>query len=393
MLRTRKLCVVTGTRAEYGLLKHLIFEINKSNEFELILLVTGAHLSEKFGNTFNEIVEDGLSITRRVDIQVAGDAPSDIANSTALSILGFSNAFMDLKPDLLILLGDRYEILGSAIAAMYHQIPIAHLHGGEVTVGAMDEGIRHSITKLSHLHFVANDVYRNRVIQLGENPNFVYNVGGLGVDAIKRINLLTRNQLEDELGFKFKKKNLLVTFHPVTLEGEASNDQMKELLKALAIKKDCQIIFTMPNADPNSRILFDLIEEFVLHNDNSCLYASLGQLRYYSCLAQVDAVVGNSSSGLLEAPSFKKGTVNIGDRQGGRLKASSIIDCSPDCNSISMAIDKIFTDSFQSQLAKTVNPYGDGGAVDSIINIIKTLPFDNLMKKKFHDLLIPQLSS
>ena len=387
MFNKRKLCVVTGTRAEYGLLKHLIMEINKSDQFELILLVTGTHLSDKYGYTFEEIEQDGLLINLKIDIQIVGDKPNDIANSTALSIQGFSNAYTDLNPDLIIILGDRYELLGAAISAMYHQIPIAHIHGGEVTIGAIDEGIRHSITKLSHLHFVANDVYRNRVIQLGENPNFVFNVGGLGVDAIKKTNLLSRDELESSLNFKFKNKNLLVTFHPVTLENSTSSYQMKELLKALAIRKDCQIIFTMPNSDPNSRVLFDLIECFVKEHTNSFFYTSLGQTRYFSCLAQVDAVIGNSSSGLLEVPSFKKATVNIGDRQTGRLKASSVIDCNPDFNSINNAIDQIYTESFQNIISQTINPYGDGGSVEAILDILKSLSYKNLLKKNFHDLL------
>jgi GDP/UDP-N,N'-diacetylbacillosamine 2-epimerase (hydrolysing) len=387
MFNKRKLCVVTGTRAEYGLLKHLIMEIKKSDQFELILLVTGTHLSDKFGSTFTEIEEDGILINLKIDIQIVGDKPNDIANSTALSIQGFSKAYLDLNPDLIILLGDRYELLGAAISAMYHQIPIAHIHGGEVTIGAIDEGIRHSITKLSHLHFVANDVYRNRVIQLGENPNFVFNVGGLGVDAIKRINLITKDELENSLNFKFKNKNLLVTFHPVTLENSTSSHQMKELLKALSIRKDCQIIFTMPNSDTNGRVIFDLIECFVREHTNSCFYTSLGQTRYFSCLALVDAVIGNSSSGLLEVPSFKKATINIGDRQTGRLKASSVVDCNPDFRSINNSIDQIYTESFQNIISQTINPYGEGGSVESILDILNSMSYENLLKKSFHDLL------
>ena len=243
MFTKRKLCVVTGTRAEYGLLKHLIKEIKNSDEFELILLVTGSHLSEKFGLTFKEIEEDGLIIDRKINIQLVSDCPEGVAQSTALSIQGFSRAYMDFQPDLIVLLGDRYEVLGAAISALYHQVPIAHLHGGEVTLGAMDESIRHSLTKLSHLHFVASEVYRNRVIQLGENPNFVFNVGGLGVDAIKRIKLLTKKQLEENLGFKFMDRNLMVTFHPVTLENATSSYQMGQLLKVLATRKDCHCCF------------------------------------------------------------------------------------------------------------------------------------------------------
>lgn len=383
----RKLCVVTGTRAEYGLLKHLLKEINKAEDFDLILLVTGSHLSKKFGNTVEEIEADGFLIDSKIDIQINGDKAADIANSTALSLQGFSKAYLDFRPDLLILLGDRYELLGAAISAMYHHIPIAHIHGGEITVGAMDEGIRHCLTKLSHLHFVANEVYRNRVIQLGENPNFVFNVGGLGVDAINRIKILSRAELEEKLGFKFMDKNILITFHPVTLENSTSFVQMKELLRALEIRQDCRLIFTLPNADPNSMIVCDMIENFVSKYNNACLFKSLGQTNYFSCLAQVDAVIGNSSSGLSEVPSFKKATINIGDRQNGRIKASSVVDCEANFMSINNAIDQIYTKSFKKILSDTVNPYGDGGSVAAIIKKLKYLPFDNLLKKHFYDLV------
>ena len=386
MYKKKKLCVVTGTRAEYGLLKHLIGEISGDDEFDLTLLVTGSHLSVQHGLTFKEIEEDGFDISRKIDIGIDGDTAEDVAISTASAIKGFSEAYKELRPDLLVLLGDRYELLGAAIPAMYFQIPIAHIHGGEVTIGAMDDGIRHSLTKLSHLHFVANEVYRNRVIQLGENPQYVFNVGGLGVDAIKRINLLSKCQLEHSLGFKFKEKNLLVTFHPVTLEKTDSSFQMVELLKALSRRSDTHIIFTMPNADPNNRILMDLVNDFASEHSNVSLFTSLGQLRYFSVVAQVDAVIGNSSSGLLEVPSFKKATVNIGDRQEGRLKATSVIDCEPNCASISRAIDTVYMDSFQKVLSSTVNPYGTGGSVEIIMKVLKDMSLENLIKKKFYDL-------
>ncbi len=382
--KKRKLCVVTGTRAEYGLLKHLMRAILDSDDFDLILMATGSHLSERFGFTSHEIELDGFTIHRKIDIQVNGDKPFDASNSTALSLTGFAQAYLDFNPDLIILLGDRYELLGAAISAMFYKIPIAHIHGGEITLGAMDEGIRHALTKLSHLHFVAANEYRNRVIQLGENPKHVFNVGGLGVDAIQRIKLMSKNDIEEDLGIKFKKKNLLITFHPVTLENNTSSQQMGELLRALSCRKDTQLIFTMPNADPDSKILFNMIEDFVINNKNSCFYNSLGQLRYFSCLAQVDAVVGNSSSGLLEAPSFKKATVNIGDRQKGRIKASSVIDCNPTELDIKCAIDKVYDSNFQHILANTINPYGDGGAVDKIIGCLKTVSFETLLKKEFY---------
>ena len=386
MYKKKKLCVVTGTRAEYGLLKHLIGEISIDDEFDLILLVTGSHLSVKHGLTFKEIEEDGFDISRKIDIGIDGDTAEDVAISTASAIKGFSEAYKELRPDLLVLLGDRYELLGAAIPAMYFQIPVAHIHGGEVTAGAMDEGIRHSLTKLSHLHFVANEVYRNRVIQLGENPQYVFNVGGLGVDAIKRINLLRKCQLEHSLGFKFKEKNLIVTFHPVTLEKTDSSFQMIELLKALSRRSDTHIIFTMPNADPNNLILTDLVNDFASEHSNVSLFTSLGQLKYFSVVAQVDAVIGNSSSGLLEVPSFKKATVNIGDRQEGRLKATSVIDCEPNCASISRAIDTVYMDSFQKVLSSTVNPYGTGGSVEMIMRVLRDVSLENLIKKKFYDL-------
>jgi GDP/UDP-N,N'-diacetylbacillosamine 2-epimerase (hydrolysing) len=382
----RKICVVTGTRAEYGLLRHLIKAIDNSSEFELQLIATGTHLSELFGYTYKEIEADGITIDCTVDIELVGDTSRDIARSTALGITGFSEAYEKLKPDLVVVLGDRFEILSASISAMLARIPIAHLHGGEVTEGAMDEGIRHSITKFSQLHFVANEEYRNRVIQLGEDPKHTFNVGGLGVDAIRRIKLLTRNQLEHDLGFTFKKRNLLITFHPVTLEDSTSSQQMKELLSALSKLSDTQLIFTMPNADTDSRILFTMIEDFVRSNANSCVFTSLGQVRYFSCVSEVDGVIGNSSSGLLEVPSFKKATVNIGDRQKGRLKASSIIDCEPSAAEIGLAINTIYSPDFQRTLKLAENPYGDGGAVDKIMDTLKSMSFKGLIKKKFYDL-------
>lgn len=382
----RKICVITGTRAEYGLLKHLITAIDASNDFELQLVVTGSHLSKLFGYTYKEIEADGITIHSKVDIELIGDTPRDISRSTAIGICGFSDVYDKLKPDLAIVLGDRFEILAASIAAMFSRLPIAHIHGGEVTEGAMDEGIRHSITKFSQLHFVASEEYRNRVIQLGEKPEHTFNVGGLGVDAIRRIKLLTRSQLERDLGFTFKEKNLLVTFHPVTLENSTSSQQMAELLSVLSELTDTQLIFTMPNADTDSRALFTMIERFVVANGNACVFTSLGQLRYFSCLSVVDGVVGNSSSGLLEVPSFKKATVNIGDRQTGRLKASSIIDCEPNAADIRLAISKIYTREHQRAVSLTKNPYGDGGAVENIMNTLNSISFEGLIKKKFYDL-------
>ncbi|CAN1521726.1 WecB UDP-N-acetylglucosamine 2-epimerase [Burkholderiaceae bacterium] len=382
----RKICVITGTRAEYGLLRRLIGLIKTSAEFELQLIATGSHLSKKYGETYKEIESDGFSIDRKIDLVLVSDTPVGLAKSTSLGILGFADSFDSLKPDLILVLGDRFEILSAVVAAMFARIPIAHLHGGELTEGLIDEAIRHSITKFSHLHFVANDDYRNRVIQLGENPDTVFNVGGLGVDAIKNIKLLNKSELEDSLGMKFRKKNLLVTFHPVTLEKETSLAQMNELLSALSDLKGTGLIFTMPNSDTDSRAIYSAIETFVSNNNNAYAFTSLGQLRYLSCVAQVDAVVGNSSSGLAEVPTFKKPTVNIGDRQRGRLQCESVINCKPLKEEIRLAIEYSYSPVFRHKILNVVNPYGDGGSAERIIDVLRTVEYDSLIKKEFYDL-------
>jgi GDP/UDP-N,N'-diacetylbacillosamine 2-epimerase (hydrolysing) len=387
VLRKRKLCVVTGTRAEYGLLRNLINLINISNEFELQLIVTGSHLSKKFGETYKEIETNGFIINRKINLHLVSDTPVGLLKSTSLGLIGFGDAFDSLNPDLVILLGDRFEILSAAIAAMFSRIPIAHIHGGELTEGLIDESIRHSITKFSHLHFVGNDEYRKRVIQLGENPKLVFNVGGLGVDAIKKIDLLSKSELENSLGVKFKNKNLLITFHPVTLEKNTSSSQMSELLDALSDLEDTCLIFTMPNADTDSRIIFDQIESFVSKYKHAHVFTSLGQLRYLSCIAQVDAVVGNSSSGLTEVPSFKKATINIGDRQKGRIQSKSVISCKPVKADIKNAIAKSYTNQFRDLLLTAENPYGDGGAAQKIINTLISVEFNSLIHKEFYDLV------
>jgi len=383
----RKICIITGTRAEYGLLRNLIKLIDDSSDLELQLIVTGTHLSKKFGETYKEIEADGHNIQIKIDLDLVSDSPLSLIKSTSRGLVGFGSAFDLLKPDLVLVLGDRFEILAAVIAAMFSRIPIAHLHGGELTEGLIDEAIRHSVTKFSHLHFVANDEYKRRVIQLGENPKTVYTVGGLGVDAINNINLLTRSELEVSLGINFKSKNLLITFHPVTLENNTSSEQIHELLKALHGFKDTCLIFTMPNADTDSGIIFELIEKFVLKNSNAHLFASLGQLRYLSCVAQVDAVIGNSSSGLTEVPTFKKPTINIGDRQKGRIQAQSVISCLPLSSDIKNAIQKSYANDFISSLRNVENPYGDGGASERIVRILRSVEFKGLIKKSFYDLI------
>ena len=380
----KKICVVTGSRAEYGLLKWLLKEIEKEPTLVLQLIVTGSHLSPEFGLTYKEIEED-FEITMLLETLTSSDTAVGIATSMGLSLIRFADAFQQLKPDLLLVLGDRYEIFSAVSASLVAKVPVAHLHGGELTEGAFDDALRHSITKMSHLHFVAANEYKNRVIQLGEQPKNVFQVGGLGVDSIKRAKLMKKRELERSLGIKFGAKNLLVTFHPVTLENMTASDQMQELLGALSEFTDINFIFTMPNADTDGRVLMEMIKEFCSKNIKSKYFTSMGSMRYLSTVQYVDGVIGNSSSGLTEVPSFKKATINIGDRQKGRLKACSVIDCAPKKKSIKKAIIESYSDEFQKQLLITRNPYGDGGSVKKIIQVLKSIKFGDLIKKIFYN--------
>jgi GDP/UDP-N,N'-diacetylbacillosamine 2-epimerase (hydrolysing) len=382
----KTVCVVTGTRAEYGLLRWVMEGIQESPFLNLQLVVTGMHLSPEFGLTVNEIKADGFVVDRCVEMLVSSDTPVGITKSIALGLIGFADVISDIEPDILLVLGDRYEIMAAAISAMIARVPLAHLHGGEATEGSIDEAIRHSITKMSHLHFVATDEYRHRVIQLGEQPESVFQVGGLGIDSIRNLDLLERKNLEKSLGFQFMERNLLITFHPVTLENKSCEYQMAELLAALHGLEDTYLIFTMPNSDTDGRVLFKQIQTFVSQHNNASVFTSLGQLRYLSCIAQVDAVIGNSSSGLAEVPSFKKATINIGDRQRGRMKASSVIDCVPERSAILKALQKIYLDKFQHKLKSSVNPYGEGGASESIVEILESANLDDIVKKSFYDI-------
>lgn len=382
----RKICVVTGSRAEYGLIRWVMQGIAEAHDLELQTIATGMHLSPEFGLTWHDIDGDGFIIHRKVEMLTSSDTPVGIAKSMGLGMIGFADALADLRPDLLVVLGDRFEIFAAVAAAMAARIPIAHIHGGETTEGVIDEAIRHSITKMSQLHFVATEMYRRRVIQLGEIPERVFLVGGLGVDAIKRIKLLDRPALEASLGCSLANKSLLVTFHPVTLEKATAQSQMEELLEALSGLDDTQLIFTQPNADPDGRMLFRQIENFVATNHNARVYKSLGQLRYLSCIAQVDGVIGNSSSGLLEVPTFRKGTIDIGDRQRGRLQAESVIHCAPDREAIRAALMRLYSPEFQSSLINVRNPYGEGGASEKIVETLRSFTLSNLLKKSFHDL-------
>ncbi len=382
----RTICVVTGTRADYGLLQWVMDGIRRDPMLRLQIAVTGTHLSAEFGMTYREIEAAGFAIDRKLDILTTDDTPVGVTKAIGRGVIAFADAYAELRPDVVVLLGDRFEILAAATAALIAGLPLAHLHGGEITEGAFDDAIRHSITKMSHLHFVAAEPYRQRVIQLGEAPERVFLTGGMGVDTIHRTHLLDRDALEATLDFKLGKKNLLVTFHPVTLEKNTAPEQMAELLKALDSLKETHLILTLPNADTGSRELIRMIEDFAVSRPHARAYTSLGQLRYLSCMAHVDGIVGNSSSGLTEAPSFRKGTVNIGDRQRGRLKAASVIDCEPDCDSIVAAICTLYSPSFQASLANVQSPYGNGGASEKIIDVLKHFNIDNIIKKSFFDL-------
>ena len=381
----KNVCVVTGSRADYGLLRWVIDCIHKSSELNLQVVVTGMHLSPEFGLTYKAIEADGFVPDAKIEMLLSSDTPVGITKSVGLGMIGFADAFDLLKPDIVVLLGDRFEILAVSTAAMIARIPVAHLHGGETTQGAIDEAIRHSITKMAHLHFVSTDDYRDRVIQLGENPQRVFQFGALGIDNLVRLKLLTRKKLQTVLNFRLASRNLLVTFHPVSLEDGTSQVQMNELLEALSKEKDTGLIFTMPNADPQGRVLFKQIEEFCTKHPAAKAFVSLGQLNYLSCMKHVDGVVGNSSSGIIEAPSLKKGSVNIGDRQLGRIRAASVIDCDPNRSSISSALKVLSSESFQSSLASVRNPYGVGGASEAIVQVLKDYKFDDLLKKRFYD--------
>ncbi|MGY0399600.1 MAG: UDP-N-acetylglucosamine 2-epimerase [Ostreibacterium sp.] len=382
----KKICVVTGTRAEYGLLYWLMKGIQADSELTLQIVATGMHLSPEFGLTYQEIEKDFI-IDKKIEMLLSSDTAIGISKSMGLAQISFAEVYHDLQPDIVVVLGDRYEIFSAVSAAMIARIPIAHLHGGETTEGAFDEAIRHSITKMSHLHFTATDIYRNRVIQLGEQPERVFDVGGMGIENIKRMPLLSKKAFEKAIDFTLAEKNLLVTFHPVTLENTTAKEQFQSLLGAIDKLENTHIIFTKANSDTNGRIINQMIDGYVAKNHHKSVgFTSLGQLRYLSALQYVDAVVGNSSSGLAEAPSFQIGTIDIGDRQKGRIKADSVIDCLPVESSITNALAKLYSFDFQNKLQQVKNPYGDGFASESIIQIIKKIMTTKMLKKIFYDI-------
>lgn len=384
----KKVCIATGTRAEYGLLKPVIQKVYDSDRLELQLLVTGMHLSPEFGLTYKEIEKDGFPITGKIEMLLSADTPSGISKSMGVALLGVADYFEVNKPDLVVILGDRYEMLAVALAAMVARIPIAHIHGGELTEGLIDEAIRHSITKMSQLHFTATDEYRRRVIQLGEQPSRVYNVGSLGVENAKSLKLMSLQELEDSINFTFSDKTIMVTYHPVTLERMSSEQQFKNLLNVIDAHKELKVIFTKANSDTDGRIINQMIDEYVSKNNDRCVgFVSLGQIRYLSALQYCCAVVGNSSSGIVEVPSFGIPTIDIGERQRGRASAESVIHCGNEEGEISEALDKALSSEMLSWTKNIVNPYECAGTSKKILEVIeRELEQEIDIKKVFYDI-------
>lgn len=382
----RRICVVTGTRAEYGLLYWPMREVQDDFNLDLQIVATGMHLSPEFGLTYQQIEKDGFTIDETVEMLLSSDTPVGIAKSIGLGTIGFAGAFKRLSPDIVVLLGDRFEILAAAQAAMVARIPIAHIHGGETTEGAIDESIRHAITKMAHLHLTTAAPFRKRVIQMGESPERVFNVGAPGLDHLKRLDLLDREAFEASIDFKIEEPTFLITYHPATLGDTSSEQDINQLLAGLDTFPEATLIFTKSNADADGRIINQHIEAYVeQHKSRARVYTSLGQRRYLSALHHVDVVIGNSSSGIIEAPAVPVATVNIGDRQKGRLRADSVIDVSTDTKSIMQGIEQALSDSFQKSIEDVSSPYGDGEASPRICQHLKAVDTSNLMTS-FHDL-------
>jgi GDP/UDP-N,N'-diacetylbacillosamine 2-epimerase (hydrolysing) len=385
----RNICFITGTRAEYGLLSRLMKKVDQDPDLCLQIIATCMHLSADFGHTYREIEADGFQIDQKVEMLISSDSPEAICKSMGVALISFPDAYKQLKPDMIVLLGDRFEAFCAAGAATVCRIPIAHIHGGEMTLGAIDEAFRHSITKMSHLHFTSTEQYRQRVIQLGENPDSVFNVGALGVENIKNLNLLSRNKLEKKLNFDLQKKYILITLHPQTMDlnGDSQLSQVKNLVDALASFEDMNLVFTKANADTGGRIINRAFEQYVSENpDRACLFASLGQLVYLSALKHAEVVVGNSSSGIIEAPTFKVPTINIGDRQKGRVQSRSVINCNSNIEAIINALKKSFSTNFKDTLLDMDNPYEKKNTAANIKHHLKSIQLNSVLKKEFQDL-------
>ena len=382
----RKICIITGSRADYGLLRWIMQCIRDDPSLTLQIIVTGMHLSPEFGSTYKEIEQDGFSIDHKVEMLLSSDTKVGVTKSMGIGLIGIADALEILKPDIAVILGDRFEILAAATALTVLRIPVAHLHGGENTEGAIDDVFRHAITKMAHLHFTSTESYRARVIQLGEHPDRVFNVGAPGLESIRRLELLNKEILEHEHKINFGDRNLLVTYHPETTTHGQNERYLGALLDALDKLKGTTLIFTKSNADAEGRQINEIIDKFVDNNSHRAVaHTSLGQTVYFSVMKQVDGVVGNSSSGIIEAPSLGVGTVNIGDRQRGRIKADSVIDCESNVDSIRTAVAKLFTSEYRSKLHRINNPYGDGNVAEKIVAYLRNSSLGDLLTKQFYN--------
>lgn len=383
----RRVCVVTGTRAEYGLLYWILRAIMDEPSLEMQIVVTGSHLEPAFGLTYRQIEADGFAISAKVDMQLDQDGEVAAAKAMGRAVSGFADALNRLEPDIVVVLGDRYEILAAAQAALLLRIPVGHIHGGESTEGAIDEAIRHAITKMSHIHCVAAAAYAQRVIQLGEQPHNVHIVGAAGFDQLHRTPLLDRGPLERAIDFELGDLNFLVALHPETISGQDAGQQVRPLLDALGAYPDACVVFTGSNADPAGRRMSDLLKEYAADNAERCCYhESLGQERFLSLLREVDVIIGNSSSGIIEAPALGTPVVNIGDRQRNRLRAPAVVDCASDCDAIRAAIALALTPQHRVLAKRKLTPYGTPGAAERIVRILRDTPLDGILKKRFYDL-------
>lgn len=381
-----KISILTSTRADFGLLKNLIHELKKNKKFSISVIASGSHYAKKYGETYKEIVKNKININEKIVFKSILDNEYGISKTFAQCVEKSTKILKKISPDLFIVLGDRYEVLASVISANILQIPVGHIHGGELTYGSADDGYRHSITKMSHIHFTAHKIYKDRVIQLGENPKKTFVVGGLGVDSLKKTKLLSRKDLEKKFNIKFKKKNYLVCFHPETSKKNSPKRQINEILSALKKTKETCIFFTMPGADLGNSLIEKEIKKFTSLNKNCFFYKSLGQVNYFSFLNQMNAIIGNSSSGILEMPYFRKATINLGDRQLGRLHSKSIINIPVRRKDILNSLKKIYSPSFKNMIKKEKSPYGNGGASVRIVEILKKIKTDNLFQKKFYNI-------
>jgi GDP/UDP-N,N'-diacetylbacillosamine 2-epimerase (hydrolysing) len=384
---TRKICVVTGSRAEYGLLRWTMHEIQNAANLELQLIVTGSHLSPVFGETYQEIEADGFVIDHKLDILVDADSAQGVAKSVGLALISFSDVFARLNPDMILILGDRFEIFAVAATALMLQIPIAHCHGGELTRGAIDDSLRHSITKMAHFHFTSTEDYRRRVIQLGESPDRVFNVGAFGLEAIDHIQFLEKEEIEKRIGQSLNKKTLLIGFHPETYSKGKNEQHLGALLTALDHFPNLKLVFTLSNPDQEGRSINRIIKSYAEQNpERAVVHANLGQTTLFSLMRHIDGVVGNSSSGIIEAPAFKIGTINIGDRQQGRVRCASIIDAAPNVKAIKNAIQTLYSARFRREIDTSASPYSGGRISEKVVRVLRDQSIENLLKKKFFDL-------